>query len=105
MPTAYEVLAVAEGASQDEVRRAVRRALADCHPDSGRGDDERRELVRRAAALVGEPGARAEYDARLRARRQGASRAPTRVRVDGDKVVRFVEALAKIAEALRRGGR
>lgn len=58
----YEVLGVAATASQEELRRAFRKALRDTHPDTG-GDPARFTAVQLAWELVGTPEDRAAYDA------------------------------------------
>lgn len=57
----YEVLAVPPSASQDELRRAYRRALRASHPDTG-GSAAEFSAVQHAWSLVGTPEARARYD-------------------------------------------
>lgn len=57
----YEVLGVARGASDDEVRKAYRRMLRATHPDTG-GDTARFDAVQRAWVLIGTSTARAAYD-------------------------------------------
>ncbi|AXH36299.1 heat-shock protein [Humibacter sp. BT305] len=59
--TPYEVLGVAAGASDDELRRAYRRLLRETHPDTG-GDSARFVLVQRAWERIGTPELRAAYD-------------------------------------------
>lgn len=58
----YEVLGVAASATEDELRKAFRRALRDTHPDTG-GDPHRFAAVQRAWDAVGTREARALYDA------------------------------------------
>lgn len=57
----YEVLGVARGASDDELRKAYRRMLRATHPDTG-GDTARFDAVQRAWVLIGTSTARAAYD-------------------------------------------
>lgn len=59
--TPYEVLGVAADVSDDELRRAYRRALRETHPDVG-GNPARFHAVQRAWERIGDPGARALYD-------------------------------------------
>jgi hypothetical protein len=59
--SAYEVLGVAPGASDDELRRAYRLRLRQTHPDTG-GDAAEFIRVQRAWEVVGTPDARAAYD-------------------------------------------
>jgi len=58
----YEVLGVAASATQDDLRRAFRRALRETHPDTG-GDPSRFTAVQLAWQRVGTVEARAAYDA------------------------------------------
>lgn len=59
--SAYEVLAVAPDASDDDLRRAYRLRLRQTHPDTG-GDAALFVQVQRAWDLVGTADARAVYD-------------------------------------------
>jgi len=59
--SAYDVLAVAPDASDDDLRRAYRLRLRQTHPDTG-GDAAVFVQVQRAWELVGTPDARAAYD-------------------------------------------
>ena len=58
----YEVLGVAASVSQDDLRKAFRRALRETHPDTG-GDPNRFAAVQVAWQRVGTSEARALYDA------------------------------------------
>jgi len=58
----YEVLGVAATASEDDLRKAFRRALRATHPDTG-GDPKRFTAVQLAWERVGSPEKRAAYDA------------------------------------------
>lgn len=58
----YDVLGVAPTASQDELRRAFRRALRATHPDTG-GDQVLFVAVQLAWEQVGDPASRSAYDA------------------------------------------
>ena len=60
--SAYEVLGVAASVSDDELRRAFRKALRDTHPDTG-GDPQRFTAVQLAWERIGSPEKRAAYDA------------------------------------------
>lgn len=59
--TPYEVLGVSATASDDELKKAYRRALREAHPDAG-GTAARFHAVQAAWARVGEAPARAAYD-------------------------------------------
>ncbi|AWB88475.1 J domain-containing protein [Salinibacterium hongtaonis] len=61
VPSPYEVLGVAPGASDDELRRAYRRMLRATHPDTG-GDSRRFQAVQIAWEQVGTQEARRAYD-------------------------------------------
>lgn len=58
----YEVLGVAVSASEDDLRKAFRKALRETHPDTG-GDPRRFNAVQLAWERVGTPEKRAAYDA------------------------------------------
>lgn len=58
----YEVLGVAASASDEELRRAFRKAMRDTHPDTG-GDQARFVAVQLAWERLGTPAKRAAYDA------------------------------------------
>lgn len=81
----YEVIGAARDASEEELRRAYRRALREAHPDTG-GDASRFLAVQAAWVLIGTAEARERYDAggaRLgapepQARPAGAARRDTR---------------------------
>lgn len=57
----YEVLGVAASSTQDDLRRAFRKALRETHPDTG-GDPQRFTAVQLAWERIGTPEARAAYD-------------------------------------------
>jgi len=69
----YDLLAVAPGASPDEIRRAFRRAIATCHPDKVQhlGSELQELAAVRAAELtrayrtLSDTASRADYDSRL----------------------------------------
>jgi hypothetical protein len=58
----YEVLGVAASATDDDLRRAFRKALRETHPDTG-GDPKLFYAVQLAWERVGTPAKRAAYDA------------------------------------------
>lgn len=58
----YEVLGVAASVSQEELKRAFRRALRETHPDTG-GDPARFAAVQLAWERIGSPADRSAYDA------------------------------------------
>jgi hypothetical protein len=57
----YEVLGVAQTASQEEIRAAHRRLVKFAHPDAG-GSAALFDLVREAYGVLGDPAQRAQYD-------------------------------------------
>lgn len=61
-PSPYQVLGVAEDASEAALRRAYRSKLRQTHPDTG-GDAAEFRRVQQAWEQVGTPEARAAYDA------------------------------------------
>lgn len=65
----YEVLGVAASVTQEELRRAFRKALRDTHPDTG-GDHARFVAVQLAWERIGSPEKRAAYDSGRGAREE-----------------------------------
>ncbi len=57
----YEVLGVAASASEEELKRAYRKALRDTHPDTG-GDPQRFNAVQLAWERLSTPQRRSAYD-------------------------------------------
>ncbi|KND62391.1 Chaperone protein DnaJ [Candidatus Burkholderia verschuerenii] len=66
MATLYETLGVSEHASDDEIKRAYRKAAMRCHPDRNAGNEEaaRAEFleIKDAYAILSDAGQRAVYD-------------------------------------------
>ncbi len=61
MPTHYEVLGIAEAASEDEIRQAYRRLVKSAHPDAA-GDPEQFRRITEASDVLSDPLRRAAYD-------------------------------------------
>ena len=61
----YDVLGVARGASEDEIKKAFRKKALEFHPDRNNGDKEAERRFKEAAEaydVLGEPQKRAQYD-------------------------------------------
>lgn len=66
MADPYETLGVARTASQDDIRKAYRKAAKECHPDLNPGKPEAEERFKKVAAayaLIGDADKRKRYDA------------------------------------------
>lgn len=70
MPNHYEVLEISESATEDEIRKAYRRAARRYHPDRPGGDREKFARVNEAYAVLKDPSSRTQYNAHLRFMRQ-----------------------------------
>jgi curved DNA-binding protein len=57
----YKILGVAEGASEEEIKKAFRKAAMKHHPDKG-GDAEKFKEINEANMVVGDKQKRAQYD-------------------------------------------
>lgn len=66
--TLYDVLGVAPGADDAELRRAYVTLARRFHPDVAGGDDQRMRAINEAWGTLGDPLRRARYDSSLRAR-------------------------------------
>ena len=73
--THYEILGVAEDATNNEIKQAYRKLAAEYHPDSFRGVDNPFKDVQKAWEVLRDEESRAEYDASLAAKRKGPSMA------------------------------
>ncbi len=61
----YEVLGVARGASEEEIKKAFRRLAREHHPDHNPGDkgaEDRFKEINEAYSVLSDPGKRANYD-------------------------------------------
>ena len=65
VPTHYEVLGLAVGASEEEVRHAYRRLVKAAHPDAA-GDPARFRVITEAYDVLSDPAQRKAYDRNLR---------------------------------------
>lgn len=80
MADPYEALGVAKNASQDEIRKAYRKAAKETHPDLNPGKPEaekRFKEINAANDIIGDPDKRKRYDAG-EIDETGAERAPER---------------------------
>jgi DnaJ family protein A protein 2 len=59
----YARLGVERGASEEELKRAFRRAALETHPDKPGGSNEKFQAVNEAYQILGNPQKKAEYDA------------------------------------------
>lgn len=61
----YEVLSVARGATEEEIKSAYRKLAMRCHPDRAQGDKAKEKLFKEASeayAVLGNKEKRAQYD-------------------------------------------
>lgn len=73
MPTFYEVLGVANNATDDEIKKAFKKIAFESHPDRNPGNAEaeaRFKQANEAYQTLGDPQKRQEYDARLQGKFQ-----------------------------------
>ena len=66
MENLYEILIIAEDASQDDIRRSFRTLAKQYHPDSGNGDAERFRQINNAYRVLSDSTSRQDYDRTLR---------------------------------------
>ncbi|MDR5738903.1 MULTISPECIES: DnaJ domain-containing protein [unclassified Caballeronia] len=66
MATLYETLGVQEHATEDEIKRAYRKAAMRCHPDRNVGNEEAAHAkfheIKEAYAILSDPAQREVYD-------------------------------------------
>jgi len=65
MPDFYDVLGVPREADDEQIRRAYRSKIGECHPDRPNGDSERARMLDEARRTLLDPTARAQYDRRV----------------------------------------
>ena len=58
----YNILGVAKGASQDEIKKAFRKKAHEHHPDKGNGNADKFKEVNEAYQVLGNPEKRKQYD-------------------------------------------
>ena len=58
----YEVLGVPRDATDEQIRRAYRRKIAEVHPDKAGGDAEQARVLGEARRVLLNPAARAAYN-------------------------------------------
>lgn len=63
MTNHYDVLGVAQDATQDEIKQAWRRKASEAHPDRDGGDAEAMARINQAYEVLGDPERRQNYDA------------------------------------------
>lgn len=84
----YQILGVLRTASPDEIRRAYRQRVTQCHPDLNRGggcSEEEIRDVNEAYEVLGDAGRRAEYERELE-REELSRRYDIRYRRDAGRV-------------------
>ncbi len=58
----YDVLGVAKGASEDEIKKAFRKLAHKYHPDKGTGDEKKFKEINEAYQVLSKKDKRAQYD-------------------------------------------
>lgn len=58
----YDILGVAEGATEDEIKKAFRKQAMQHHPDKG-GDQEQFKKINEAYQVIGDAQKKQQYDA------------------------------------------
>ncbi len=89
MPTLYDILGVAEDATDEEVRRAYLRAARRMHPDVNPGVDTTEDMrdLNRAWSVLGRSGTRRTYDRELHERAGAGAATATTPEPDCDDVL------------------
>lgn len=114
MATLYETLGVHDGASDDEIKRAYRKAAMRAHPDRNKGREaaahDAFQEIKQAYAILSDPEQRRVYDAvfaeemsKLRQREEEAARAAqqareARERAERERYERYVAQAMRYAE-------
>lgn len=114
MVTLYETLCVHDGASDDEIKRAYRKAAMRAHPDRNRGREaaahDAFQEIKQAYAILSDPEQRRVYDAvfaeemrKLREREEQAARAAQQAReaherAERERYERYVAHAMRYAE-------
>lgn len=74
----YKILGVAETADADHIKKAYRKLVKECHPDTHPGDtkaEERFKQISEAYAVLSDEGKRDKYDMDRKVRRGGQGKA------------------------------
>lgn len=58
----YEILGIAKGATQDDIKKAYREKAHKFHPDKSGGDEAKFKEINEAYQVLGNPDKRAQYD-------------------------------------------
>jgi len=114
MATLYETLGVCEDASDDEIKRAYRKAAMRAHPDRNQGREaaahEAFQEIKEAYSILSDPDQRRVYDAvfaeemgkahrrEAQAARERAQRAERQAQAERDRYEKYVAQAMRYAE-------